>query len=348
MGIQESYNRVAGEIQSQADLIAQIKSAIAEKAAGGDVELPAIDADVLGSASDLAEGKQLIGPDGSIVVGNLPISTWISMGTGVSMHHDGSRLTMSTINDSRKIFENGAALGVSASADNLGDATPADVRAGVTFTSKSGLKIPGELEVGVQLPDIDDSVLGSASDLVEGKKLIAPDGTVVTGEIPKRTSSDLTESGITVTAPAGYYASEAKKTVTVPTETKTVTSNGTYTPSSGKYFSSFTVNVGTSSGYKSGDIVKAFPASATLASGYNVSSVSASDSVTKNENGVVSLSGVTSTVAIGSIDNVKGRYVKASSGSIYYVPADATITQGGSTYSKTYTVDKANLMFVLA
>ena len=33
MGIQESYNRVAGEIQSQADLISQIRGILAKKAA---------------------------------------------------------------------------------------------------------------------------------------------------------------------------------------------------------------------------------------------------------------------------------------------------------------------------
>lgn len=362
MGIQESYNRVAGEIQSQSDLISQIKTALAGKAAGGSgVTLPDIAEDVLGKASDLAANKQLIDSNGNVVTGTLG-----EVPTGSSIFGTHDHVVGGTNGDTKfnvKATWDGAGLdgaiirgGICPGVRNvptslLGDAQLSDVAKGKTFTSAAGYLAVGNMEPssgGVELPDIDDSVLGSASDLVEGKKLIAPDGTVVTGEIPKRTSSDLTESGITVTAPAGYYASEAKKTVTVPTETKTVTSNGTYTPSSGKYFSSFTVNVGTSSGYKSGDIVKAFPASATLVSGYNVSSVSASDSVKKDENGVVSLSGMTSTVAIGSIDNVKDHYVKASSGSIYYVPAGATITQGGTTYNKTYTVDKANLMFVLA
>ena len=71
MGILESYNRVAGEVQSQAELISQIRAALAEKAAGGGMELPDIDDSDLGAASDLAANKQLIDADGNIVTGAL-------------------------------------------------------------------------------------------------------------------------------------------------------------------------------------------------------------------------------------------------------------------------------------
>lgn len=48
-------------------------------------------------------------------------------------------------------------------------------------------------------------------------------------------------------APDSSYDGISKVTVSaVPTETKTVTANGTYSPSSGKYFSSVTVNVASS------------------------------------------------------------------------------------------------------
>lgn len=42
---------------------------------------------------------------------------------------------------------------------------------------------------------------------------------------------------------SGVYTTGAVKVAAVPTETKTVTGNGTYTPTSGKFFSSVTVNV---------------------------------------------------------------------------------------------------------
>ena len=49
------------------------------------------------------------------------------------------------------------------------------------------------------------------------------------------------------------YTTGAVKVAAVPSETKTITANGTYTPSSGKFFSSVTVNVPSSSGGGSSD-----------------------------------------------------------------------------------------------
>lgn len=65
---------------------------------------------------------------------------------------------------------------------------------------------------GVELPDLTNE--GSAADLLVGKELIDGDGNIVTGEIPTKTASNLTVSGATVTVPAGYYATQATKSVT--------------------------------------------------------------------------------------------------------------------------------------
>ena len=52
---------------------------------------------------------------------------------------------------------------------------------------------------------------------------------------------------------SSVYTTGAVKVAAVPSETKTITANGTYTPSSGKFFSSVTVNVPSSSGGGSSD-----------------------------------------------------------------------------------------------
>ena len=52
----------------------------------------------------------------------------------------------------------------------------------------------------------------TASHILNGKKAYV-NGAMVTGNIATKTSSDLSASTLTVTAPAGYYASAASKTL---------------------------------------------------------------------------------------------------------------------------------------
>lgn len=52
-----------------------------------------------------------------------------------------------------------------------------------------------------------------ASDILSGKTAFNSSGSV-SGSIPTKTSSDLTANNLTVTAPSGYYASPASKTLT--------------------------------------------------------------------------------------------------------------------------------------
>lgn len=78
----------------------------------------------------------------------------------------------------------------------------------------------------------------TAGSMLDGVTALKNDGTDITGSIASKTSSDLTASGDTITAPAGYYASSASKAVSsgtagTPTATKgTVSSNSvSVTPS---------------------------------------------------------------------------------------------------------------------
>ena len=70
----------------------------------------------------------------------------------------------------------------------------------------------------------------TAGSMLSGTTALKNDGTDITGTIASKTSSDLTASGATVTAPAGYYASAASKSVAsgsagTPTASKGTVSN---------------------------------------------------------------------------------------------------------------------------
>lgn len=102
---------------------------------------------------------------------------------------------------------------------------------------------------GVELPELTNE--GTATDLLSGKQLIDQDGEVVTGTIQTKTSSNLTASGATVTVPAGYYATQATKSVSTATQATpsiSVNSSGLITASATQ--SAGYVSAGTKSGTK--------------------------------------------------------------------------------------------------
>lgn len=69
---------------------------------------------------------------------------------------------------------------------------------------------------GIVLPTLDNPA--GATDILSGKEAIDGDGNVITGTIATKTSSNLTASGATITVPAGYYASQATKSVATTTQ----------------------------------------------------------------------------------------------------------------------------------
>lgn len=81
---------------------------------------------------------------------------------------------------------------------------------------------------GTTLIDVSDST-ASASEIVNPYTAYIEDGTKATGDIASKTSTDLTVSGDTVTAPAGYYASAASAAVasmTLPTSASSSATSG--------------------------------------------------------------------------------------------------------------------------
>ena len=83
---------------------------------------------------------------------------------------------------------------------------------GVTYQSVPEVDIPKSGGGTAKFFDISDAT-AVAADVLSPKTIYKADGTKVTGSIATKTSSDLTASTLTVTAPAGYYASAASKTL---------------------------------------------------------------------------------------------------------------------------------------
>ena len=74
--------------------------------------------------------------------------------------------------------------------------------------------------------DTSDATLTSGEQMLNNVTAYA-NGTKVTGSITSKSSSDLTVSGATVTAPAGYYSSAASKSVSSGSATPAATISGT-------------------------------------------------------------------------------------------------------------------------
>ena len=80
---------------------------------------------------------------------------------------------------------------------------------------------------GTTLIDTTQKTVTAAS-MLNGITALKNDGTDITGSIASKTSSDLTASGATVTAPAGFYSESASKTVasgSASTPATTITAN---------------------------------------------------------------------------------------------------------------------------
>ena len=100
--------------------------------------------------------------------------------------------------------------------------------------------VAGEGEISPVVDTSDANV--TADKMLTGYSGYA-NGQKVEGNIQSIVGQTINPSSSETTLHAGYYLAGNVVINPVQTETKSVTENGTYTPSSGKYFSSFTVNV---------------------------------------------------------------------------------------------------------
>ena len=97
---------------------------------------------------------------------------------------------------------------------------------GVTYNAVPEVDIPKSGGGTAKFTDTSDATLDGGGKLLKDVTAYAG-GTKYTGTIETKTSSDLSASGATVTAPAGYYASNASKSVASGSATAPGTISGT-------------------------------------------------------------------------------------------------------------------------
>ena len=95
------------------------------------------------------------------------------------------------------------------------DAANAEITEQADLLEQITTALEGKASGGVILPSLTNPA--SESDILSGKEAIDSSGNKITGTIATKTSSNLTASGATITVPAGYYASNASKSVATAT-----------------------------------------------------------------------------------------------------------------------------------
>ena len=97
---------------------------------------------------------------------------------------------------------------------------------GVTYSNVPSVEIPKSTSGTAAFYDTSDATLDSGAKMLSGATAYA-NGTKYTGTIATKSASDLTASGDTVSVPAGYYASQATKSVDAGTATAPAAISGT-------------------------------------------------------------------------------------------------------------------------
>ena len=94
----------------------------------------------------------------------------------------------------------------------------------IVYNSVPSVKIPLANGTGDALfVDTSDATMTSGGQSLDGVTSYA-NGVKITGSIPTKTAADMTASGATVTAPAGYYAAATSQTIASGTATTPATS----------------------------------------------------------------------------------------------------------------------------
>ena len=226
-----------------------------------------------GSASDLRQGKELIDGDGNKITGTMPDgsattpATTITKNPTITVSTNGT--ITATVSGTQSVTPSvtagyiasgtsGTITVTGTSTGTLLTATAATITPGtVDKTAVSAyryttgtVKVKGDANLVAANIKSGTSIFGVAgtftsdatatsAHVLSGKTAYV-NGTKISGNIPTKTSSDITVSGPTVTVPSGYYASSTSKSIgtglaTIPTTNITAnpTLSTSYTSGSG-------------------------------------------------------------------------------------------------------------------
>ena len=191
----------------------------------------------------------------------------------------------------------------------------------------------------------DTAATATSADILSGKKAYV-NGQLVEGNIAKKTSSNVTVSGNTVTIPAGYYASDVEKTVsgssispgTVVFGPPTTDYNMGYVYSTNTYV---TINyTSTKPTYNSSTQTLSLSGTSSL----KLSSSSTADSVKSTLSGKYITITSNASMSMGSLG---GGTTSTTTSAIFYVPSSATFnveekSSGSGSWSYTYYIWSAS------
>ena len=234
---------------------------------GGDI-LVDLTGDTI-TESDVPKGKTFHSADGEQKTGSVTEYTEDKTFTAselyrsnlVVMSNTTPILVMKYLFDKDVLVRNGVNLNLVSKLSDLGDATAEDVTEGKTFTSAAGFKEVGThvCSGGGTSPNLQNKSVApsesaqtvTADSGYDGLLQVDVDAipsTYIGSNVTKKAAATYTPGKEAQTIAAGQYLEGDQTIAAVPTETKEITVNGTYTPTSGKFFSQVTVNVPSSGG----------------------------------------------------------------------------------------------------
>lgn len=187
---------------------------------------------VTATAGDVLSPKVIVAADGTTLTGTMPNNG------AVSKVLDASTSSGTPTNNSYTVpagYHNGS--GTVSIVLETKSATPTKSTQNITPTAGKVLSKVTVNAIPAAYQDV-SNVTATASDVLAGAVFVDSTGAEIAGTIAAKTSSDLTVSGATVTAPAGFYGADASATIDNGTLSASATGSATISSLTPTYNSS--------------------------------------------------------------------------------------------------------------